>query len=88
MNKKEYAKTAIKEFKKLGRMVTNTEIVGNQKNLTLLVGCREKGKSDAVKKLQSIAYKFDNLQYIKANDDGNGPSKAGYYHYVAVYKIK
>lgn len=87
MTKYEYAEKAIKEFKKLGKHITNNELVGNRKLLYLKVYYREKGKINMFDKVMKTAMNFPKLKYAGSNGVGF-TTKAGYNYSVSYFLIK
>ncbi|MFA6569972.1 MAG: hypothetical protein WCT77_01910 [Bacteroidota bacterium] len=87
MTKQSYAETAIKEFKKLGRHVTNVETIGNQKELCLRVFYREKRNINMFDKVMKTASKFPKLAYSYSTGVGF-KTKAGYTYSVTYFLVK
>ena len=88
LSKRAYAESVMPEFKKLGKHITNLEIQGNQKRMSLVVGFREKGKIDMVKKIKKVAENYSRLKYIMTSSTSLRPSKSGYYWYVMIFRIQ
>lgn len=87
MTKQQYAEDAVLKFKKIGRHVTNVEIVGNRKDTLIRVFFREKGKMKTYDKVIKVSKTFDRLHYCYSTGAGF-MTKAGYSYTVTYFEVK
>jgi len=87
MTKKQYAEEAVEKFKKIGRHVTNVEVLGNRKNTLVRVFFRERGKLRTYDKVIKVSEKLDRLSYSYSTGAGF-MTKAGYSYTVTYFEVK
>lgn len=87
MTKKQYAEDAVLKFKKIGRHVTNVEIVGSRKELYIRVFYREKNKIVTYNDVIKTSRTLDRLNYCYTTGVGF-KTRAGYTYSVTYFRVE